>query len=243
MSKNQIAIMADRLSIEPAELQSVVMQTIMPSDKKVTNEQFISFLSVANEYQLNPMIKEIYAFPAKGGGIQPIVSIDGWLKIINSNPQFDGMEFRDKLDESGNLLSITCKIHRKDREHPVEVTEYLKECTRNTDPWKKYPVRMLRHKATIQAARYAFSLSGIVDPDEAERIQEATQEKDITDRAAVVEELAGYPQDKFDENFPKWEQMIRSGKTDAATIIAKVESKGPLSDTNKTKLKNVTTEG
>lgn len=34
---------------------------------------------------------------------------------------------------------------------------------------------MLRHKATIQAARYAFGFSGIVDPDEAERIASVQQ--------------------------------------------------------------------
>ena len=34
---------------------------------------------------------------------------------------------------------------------------------------------MLRHKALIQCARYAFGLSGIVDPDEAERIIAATE--------------------------------------------------------------------
>jgi hypothetical protein len=38
---------------------------------------------------------------------------------------------------------------------------------------------MLRHKALIQTARYAFGFAGIVDPDEAERIDEATM-RDVT---------------------------------------------------------------
>lgn len=147
----------------------VLARTIMPS-ANVQPEQITAFLMVAKEYKLNPITKEIYAFPAKGGGVQPIVSIDGWLKIINSHPQFDGMEFADTLDNNGQLAAVTCRIYRKDRKHPVEVTEYMAECKRNTDPWKQWPGRMLRHKATIQAARYAFGFSGIVDPDEAERI-------------------------------------------------------------------------
>jgi hypothetical protein len=53
----------------------------------------------------------------------------------------------------------------------VEVTEYLAECRQGTDPWKKWPARMLRHKAAIQAIRYAFGFSGIVDPDEADRMR------------------------------------------------------------------------
>lgn len=228
---NQVAIMAERLSVEPAELQSIVMNTLMPGGNvRVTNEQFLSFMAVANEYQLNPMTKEIYAFPNRGG-IQPIVSIDGWLKIINSHPQFNGMEFKDNLND-GVLMSITCRMFRSDRDHAIEVTEYLSECKKNTEPWNKWPARMLRHKATIQAARYAFGFSGIVDPDEAERIQSVhdVDEKDITPTAPQLEY---YPKDNFDSNFPKWEQAVQEGKKTPAELIMMIESKLPLTDTQK----------
>jgi hypothetical protein len=46
-------------------------------------------------------------------------------------------------------------------------------CFRNTDPWKQWPRRMLRHKAAIQCARVAFGISGVMEPDQAERFQEA----------------------------------------------------------------------
>ena len=137
------------------------------------DELMVFFMSIANEYRLSPLTKEIYAFNNRGA-IQPIVSIDGWLKIINSHPQFDGMEFEDHKDDAGKLHAITCRIYRKDRARATEVTEYLSECQGSSEPWKKWPVRMLRHKATIQAARYAFGLSGIVDPDEADRMQGVT---------------------------------------------------------------------
>jgi len=168
--KNQIALMAERLNIDPAEMQQIVIKTIMPARQQVTNEQFASFVAVANEYNLNPLTKEIYAFPSNGG-IQPIVSIDGWLKLINSRPDLDGLVHEDNNDTDGNLISITCKIYVKGRSHPTTCTEYLSECQGTSQPWKKFPRRMLRHKATIQAARYAFGLSGIIDPDEAERFK------------------------------------------------------------------------
>ena len=50
----------------------------------------------------------------------------------------------------------------------------MDECKKESEPWKKWPARMLRHKSLIQCARYAFSLSGIVDPDEAERMIDVT---------------------------------------------------------------------
>lgn len=170
---NALAQVAQRLSVSEENLKNIVMKTIMPSNKQVTNEQFISFIAVANEYGLNPLVKEIYAFPTQSGGIQPIVSIDGWLRIINSNKDFNGMTFKDTLDDKGSLISVTCSIHKKGIEHPVQVTEYMNECKMNTQPWQKYPARMLRHKAAIQCGRYAFGLSGIIDPDEAERFQNA----------------------------------------------------------------------
>lgn len=148
------------------ECAEVLANSIIPNNARPA--EIITFLAIAKQYRLNPITKEIYAF-ANRGGVQPIVSIDGWLKIINSHPQFNGMEFSDHLAADGSLQSVTCRIFRKDRDHPVEVTEYMNECRRSTEPWKQWPSRMLRHKATIQAARYAFGFSGIVDLDEAER--------------------------------------------------------------------------
>jgi PAS domain-containing protein len=68
--------------------------------------------------------------------------------------------------------SCTCIIYRKDRSHPVKVTEYLSECKRAVKPWQSHPKRMLRHKSLIQCARLAFGYVGIFDLDEAERIIE-----------------------------------------------------------------------
>lgn len=134
----------------------------------VTDAQMTALMVVANQYGLNPWTKEIYAFPDRQNGIVPVVGVDGWSRIINSHPQFDGMDFEQ--DEA----SCTCIIYRKDRSHPIKVTEWMAECRRdNVGPWKSHPKRMLRHKAMIQCARLAFGYSGIFDQDEAERIVES----------------------------------------------------------------------
>jgi phage recombination protein Bet len=174
--------MSDRYGMEPAAFEATLRATVVPSN--CSREQFAAFLLIAKEYKLNPILKEIYAFPSKGG-IQPIVGVDGWANLINSHPSFDGMDFEDRCDDKGELVSITCRMHRKDRSHPITATEYLAECKRATDPWKQWPRRMLRHKAMIQAARYAFSFAGIVDPDEAERFA-GEFAQDVTPRAAIV---------------------------------------------------------
>lgn len=180
--------LANRHGMEKAHFVQALKATVIPAN--TSDAQFAAFCMVASQYNLNPLTKEIYAFPAKGGGIQPIVSIDGWCNIINSNPYLDGIEFDDKIVD-GKLVSITCKISRKDRKLPVECTEYMSECERPTDPWKKWPARMLRHKALIQCARYAFSLSGIVDQDEAERMDMVDVTPMVTDPKTGEQVKAG----------------------------------------------------
>jgi phage recombination protein Bet len=148
---------------------SGLMETLKATAFKgqVSDAQMTALLVVANQYGLNPWTKEIYAFPDKNNGIVPVVGVDGWSRIINNHPQFDGMDFVQDAE------SCTCIIHRKDRAHPVKVTEYLAECRRpNVGPWQSHPRRMLRHKAMIQCARLAFGYGGIFDQDEAERIVE-----------------------------------------------------------------------
>lgn len=164
-----IASMAAARNMDPDQFARTVRATVMPAQH--TNEQFAALMLVADKYDLDPILKEIYAFPAKGGGIVPIVSIDGWVNLINSHPQYDGCEFDFEHNEQGELVSCTCRMYRKDRSRPVTVTEYLSECIRNTEPWKMKH-RMLRHKTMIQAARYAFGFAGIYDEDEGAKIAE-----------------------------------------------------------------------
>lgn len=232
-----LTALAQRLNIDVNEAQNIVINTLMKAkgnDQQVTNEEFVTFLAIASEYKLNPLTKEIYAFSNRGA-IQPIVSIDGWLKIINGHPQFDGMEFQDQLSADGKLSAVTCQIYRKDRSRPTELTEYMNECAGTSEPWKRWPARMLRHKAAIQCARYAFGLSGIVDPDEADRIDTAIQaERDITPKQLPV-----YEEEKFNSNFPRWEEAIIGGKKTPEEIIAMVSTKGTLTQQQINAIKNI----
>jgi phage recombination protein Bet len=157
-----LALMAGRLNVDPAKLHQTLKSTVF---KGASDEEMLALVVVANEYHLNPLTKQIYAFPAKGGGIVPVVSIDGWIGMVNDHPQMDGMEF-EAIEQDGALKGMTCRIYRKDRSKPIEVTEWLSECKRQTEPWKMER-RMLRHKALMQCARYAFGFSGVTDEDEA----------------------------------------------------------------------------
>lgn len=216
-----MATMAAKFNVPETEMLSTLKATAFKG--QVSDAQMTALLIVANQYGLNPWTKEIYAYPDKNNGIVPVVGVDGWSRIINEHPQFDGLEFIQD-DES-----CTCVIYRKDRSHPIKVTEYKSECDRKSGPWSSHPKRMLRHKALIQCARLAMGYVGIYDEDEAERITE----KDVTPHqnnspTPTPAPVANYPVEDFNTHFFKWAAMIQQGKKTAIEIINMIESKAPL---------------
>lgn len=246
---NELAVRFDLPQSE--ELYNVLKATAFKGD--VTDAQLSALLIVANQYKLNPWTKEIYAFPDKKNGIIPVVSVDGWARIINSHPAFDGMDF----NFSGEMVTMEgagspaptwteCVIHRKDRSHPTVIREYLDEVYRepfkprdggfaSKGPWQTHPKRFSRHKAMIQCARMAFGFGGIYDDDEAARIVENTQPAKSIDPATGeigdrVVTMPSYSDESFEKNLPTWQSLIESGKKTAEQIIATVSSKAILSE-------------
>lgn len=184
---NIVSLMASRYNLSEDNFLSTLKGTIMKPDKNgnhASNEELTAFLMVANQYDLNPFMKEIYAFPDKRAGIIPIVGVDGFIRIANRDANYDGYDLI-WADEAITMDSAKpcpewceIKVYRKDREHPMVAREYLDEvyqAPRNgfSGPWQTHTKRMLRHKTIIQGFRVAFGLSGIYDEDEAERIVEA----------------------------------------------------------------------
>ena len=202
----QAASLAAQFNIAGNEQELVSTLKATAFKGNVSDAQMAALMIVAGQYRLNPWTKELYAFPDRNNGIVPVVGVDGWSRIINSDPQFDGMDFQQD-DES-----CTCIIYRKDRSHPIKVTEWMAECRRDgVGPWKTHPRRMLRHKAMIQCARLAFGFVGIYDQDEAERIAEgefAQQQAARTPQAAAAKNAP--------EGFEKFESEHIDAMRDAA---------------------------
>lgn len=200
-AKSLVRTFADKLGVDQDKMMKTLKDTAFKQPAKrqgqnwvtpeITNEQMMALLVVANRYDLNPFVREIYAFPDRKG-IVPIVGVDGWSRMINNHPQFDGMEFEygpeaTKADDHHKAAFewIKCSIYRKDRKRAVVVTEFFDEVYRkpfetmkegksvvSPGPWQSHTKRMHRHKAMIQCARLAFGYTGIYDQDEGERVIE-----------------------------------------------------------------------
>lgn len=228
--------LASRFGLDESQFLNTLKATVF---KGASDAQMATLMIVSDQYGLNPFTKEIYAFPDRNNGIVPVVGVDGWSRIINSHPQFDGMSFEEASD------SCKCIIFRKDRHHSISVTEYMAECRRDAGPWKSHPRRMLRHKAMIQCARLAFGFAGIYDPDEAERIVEAevvSVAEKPTAQSAPTAEKPPYPDTSLDKNHDAWLSAIQSGKKTADDIIAMVESRYQLSEDQRAMIRGLASE-
>jgi phage recombination protein Bet len=186
-----------------------------PTPLLVTDEELTALMVICEQYGLNPFTREIFAYPDKSsGGIVPVVSVDGWSRIINEAPQLDGLSFNYSEERislpyaPGELYAwIEATIWRKDRSHPMVVREYAIECYREpfikesryangkpwvvNTPWQTHPRRMLRHKSLIQCARLAFGFATLRDQDEAERIIDMGIAQEAGEPIEGQEEQAG----------------------------------------------------
>lgn len=156
-----------------AVIRGMIVSAKRQNGAVASDAEVIVASSICAKYDLNPMINECAAF-VSSGKLQFVPMIDGWYKIVNRQPNFDGVEMESHFSDDGKLTAITCRMFLKNRARPVSVTEYMDECRIATsEPWKKYPARMLRHRAYIQCARMAFGLSDIScdEPDESQPMQ------------------------------------------------------------------------
>ena len=208
-----LARMADRFGVDPDKMATTMKATCFRQRGRdggpapeVSNEQLMALVIVAEQFGLNPFTRELYAFP-DGGGIVPMISVDGWIRIVNEQPQFDGLEFSEGPPIEGGQYGghpewIDCTIYRKDRARPVAIREYMAECFNERSPvWKKSPRRFLRHRALIQCGRVAFGFGGgcgvagdeeFLDVTPVAQLPEPKPVK-ANDRAAALLEKAAKP--------------------------------------------------
>lgn len=186
-----------RYGVDPGKVMHTLKVTCWRAregEAPPTNEEIMALMIVAEEYNLNPFLKEIYAFRNKSdGGIVPVIGVDGWNRISNDHPKYDGCEFRysEKIVDidpasGARLCPEWCEvvIYRNDRTRPTVIREYLDEVyvaprkKGNSDyvhrgPWQTHTKRFLRHKAQIQGMRIAFGFSNVYDEDEARTVFDA----------------------------------------------------------------------
>lgn len=132
----------------------------------------LHFLHQIRKYRLDPLSDKIMLFKNPEGQYQTLITIDGWMKLINQDPQFAGMTFKESSElELGIPLWMECSIYRHDRILPITVKEYSAEIKTEHLLWKTMPRRMLRHRSIQQCARLAFNIHIADQPSNLEKVK------------------------------------------------------------------------
>ena len=122
----------------------------------------IHCLKLISEFKLDPFTHEItfISDPQTLGESFIHITIDGWIKILNGQAQFDGFELEESKERTGQVpLWLLCKIYRKDRKVPISVKEYFSELKTEHEVWTSMPYRMLRYRTIAACVRMAFGVA------------------------------------------------------------------------------------
>lgn len=210
--------------------------------KGATNSQFRMFVEICKATGLNPFLKEIWFVP----GVGVIAGRDGYLRVANEHPQFDGMETLVERDEAGIPIKATCKVWRKDRAHPITCEAYYNEYRKSSAVWTTYKSAMISKVAEVLALKRSFSINGVVTEEEIgeqkanelgskEAAQEVAKRK-IAEMKARVEEPLGVSEADIIEAQP--EELSELAQQLADSIAQVQESRGAKKPDKFAALKN-----
>jgi phage recombination protein Bet len=163
--------------------------------KDATETEFNHFLYIANKYNLDPLIKQIWCVKFGSSAAAIYAARDGFLTIAHKSNQFNGME-TVSVREATKLIGAKCTVHRKDMTHPFIVEVALSEYNTGKSQWLKMPETMIKKVAESQCLRKAFDVSGLYSPEEYDPASNET-----TARPPVKT-------DPDDENTIAWKQII-----------------------------------
>ncbi len=144
---------------EDQQLLDTIKQTVC---KGATDAQFRMFIEVCKSTGLNPFLKEIWYVPSVG----VMAARDGYLRVANQHPQFDGMETRVERDDKNIPIKAVCTVWRKDRGHPIISEAFYNEYRKGGNVWQTYPSAMIAKVAEVLALKRSFAINGVVTEEE-----------------------------------------------------------------------------
>lgn len=206
----------DNAGIEFTEKEIETLKNTVARD--ANEHEFKMFISLARRYGLDPFNKEIFFFKVNGKP-QIITSRDGYLKIADRHPEYDGLvsdvvkendKFRRRIDgidheygtQRGDIIGAYALVYRKDRKYPVYVFAPFNEYDANTRVWRQYPSAMILKCAESMALKRAFTVSGLVSREEMKivHIQEEEENKNSNNSTLPEVEHHELPEEEIKDD-------------------------------------------
>jgi hypothetical protein len=191
-------------------------------------------------------------------GLQPLQALQN-IAVINGRPAMWGdallalvraSPLCEYVTESDDGHTATIRGKRKGS--PEEIRTFSMDDAKmaglagKQGPWSQYPKRMRQMRARAFLLRDLFTdvLRGMAMAEELMDIKEIDvnpRPETATAAPASRTELPIYADSDFDKNFPKWMDMIESGKKTPQQIIDTVSSKAVLTESQRQAILDLTT--
>lgn len=193
----QLAVIQDKY--DDKEVIKTIADTVC---KGATPAQLRMFIEVCRSTGLSPWLKEIFYVPEKG---LIMAARDGYLRVANESPNFDGIETRVERDAKNVPVKAVCTVWRKDRNHPTICEAYYSEYKKGTPVWTQYPSAMISKVAEVLALKRSFAINGCVTEEEIGDERGSTQaaQEIAQDKIAALEALkAGQADNRIYRQLP-----------------------------------------
>jgi len=243
---NEIATRNSGFALQPHSMSEAMQAAEMLSSSQMVPRCYqgkpqdtLVAMMMGNELGLNP-IQSLQNIAVING--KPSIYGDALLALVQNHKAFGGHE--ESFNES--TMTATCTVWRKGDKLKHTVTFSQEDAKKaslwgKSGPWSQYPKRMLMWRARGYALRdkFADALGGLITVEEA---QDIPPDASDAPRDQPAKELPPYPVAQFAENLPKWLSVIKSGKRTADEIMAMVQTKGTLTESQKAEIRGEVTD-
>lgn len=208
---------------------------------------FDMFLSIAETYSLDPLLRELW-FVKTGSRGTIMTGRDGYLKIANRNPNYDGItgdviHAGDKFIKDGDNVKLSygtnnrgpivgayAIVYRTDRTHPVYVFAPFNEYNKNNSVWRQYPSAMILKVAESMALKRAFSISGLVTEEEMGGVQQQIQRQEPEERQQVQKDDSAERKTQLSQLWGRYLAVCDNQAEHAENAMKKITGKVNSSD-------------
>lgn len=141
------------------DFKAKALEYLASMGNKLPAKHQAQFLELAQAFQLNPFKREIYAV-GYGDNYNIITGYEVYLKRAERTGKLNG--WKVTIEGSGESMTATVIINRKDWSYPFEHTVLFSECAQKTKDgklnsvWSKMPSFMLKKVAVAQGFRMCF---------------------------------------------------------------------------------------
>lgn len=137
--------------------KQLLMDFLKQTNSNLLPNEMAQFVAIATTFNLNPWKREIYPIAYGDGNrrkLSIIVGYEVYLRRAEEFPQYDGYE--TTFFGEGANMGCSCKVFRKDRNHAIGSTVFLREYNQGNQMWNTKPHVMLEKVAIATAMRRAF---------------------------------------------------------------------------------------